>query len=85
VRHLEVTGAEHGQNDETYPDALNHRGNKTEHDVCGAAYARAAMFPASGGRRMEIAVLYGEQNQKGAEEAVFDKRSGGLSRTAGRA
>jgi hypothetical protein len=34
---------------------------------------------------MEIAVLHGEQNQKGTEEAVHDKRSGGLSRTAGRA
>ncbi|MDR0375642.1 MAG: hypothetical protein LBH85_07960 [Treponema sp.] len=27
---------------------------------------------------METAVLYGEQNQRGAEEAVHDKRSGGL-------
>jgi hypothetical protein len=60
VRDREAAGAEHRQNHDTYPDVLNYRGDDTEHDLSGTAYAGAALFSAIGRRRVEIAVWRGE-------------------------
>jgi hypothetical protein len=42
--------AEYKQNGNTYRDVLNHRGEDTEHDLCGAAHPRSALFPDFRGR-----------------------------------
>ncbi|MHB9293602.1 hypothetical protein Holit_02729 [Hollandina sp. SP2] len=78
----EAAREEHRQDDNAYPEVLNYRGNNTEHDVCGTADTRTALFRSFRGSSVEIAVLCSKQDQERTEEAVYEKRNG---RVPGRA